>query len=125
MWRRVSHICFDDFGVLGRKPTFEAARKPGGLLAPVSEATEAVDEVRLLGERVMFLLSRSQLLVNFQIEVAFREWVTQPEMGRLLSDLHDLRNVSDHYAEIMAGLLVTLLVYRWVADILIRGNGRS
>jgi hypothetical protein len=100
----VSHIRFDDFGALGRKPTFEAARKPGGLLAPVSEATEAVDEIRLLGERVMFLLSRSQLLVNFQIEVAFREWVTQPEMGRLLSDLHDLRNVSDHYAEIMAEL---------------------
>ena len=100
----VSHIRFDDFGALGRKPTFEVARKPGGLLAPVSEATEAVDEIRLLGERVMFLLSRSQLLVNFQAEVAFREWVTQPEVAQLLSDLHDLRNASDRYAEIMAGL---------------------
>lgn len=35
------------------------------------------------------------------------------------------RNIVILILVFMAGLLVTLLVYRWVADILIRGNGRS
>jgi hypothetical protein len=100
----VSYIRFGDFGELGRRPTLEEAREPGGILAPISEATEAVDEIRLLGERAMFLLSRNQLLINFQIEVAFRKLAVQPEIGVLLADIQAFRNVSERYAEIMVGM---------------------
>jgi len=100
----VDFIRFDDFGALGRKPTLEEARKPGGLLAPVSEATRAVDEVRLLGERAMFLLTRSQLLLNFQADVTFRQLINEPEVRQVLADIRAFRNVSDDYAKIMSHL---------------------
>jgi hypothetical protein len=100
----VYYVRFDDFGALGRKPTFEQAYKPGGLLAPISEASQAIDEVRLLGERAMFLLSRSQLLINFQIEVAYREMVAQPEVMKMLADMDAFQNAWDRYAEILSRL---------------------
>jgi len=100
----VEFIRFDDFGPLGRKPTLEEARKPGGLLAPVSEATQAVDEVRMLGERAMFLLTRNQLLLNYQIDVAFKQLVAEPEVRQILADIQAFRNVSGDYAKIMSDL---------------------
>lgn len=100
----VDFIRFDDFGALGRKPTFEEARKPGGLLAPVSEATRAVDEVRLLGERALFLLTRSQMLLNLQADVTFRQLINEPEVRQVLADIHTISNVSDDYAKIMSDL---------------------
>jgi hypothetical protein len=100
----VEFIRFDDFGALGRKPTLEEARKPGGLLAPVSEATQAVDEVRLLGERAMFLLTRNQLLLNYQIDVAFKQLVTEPEVRQVLDDIRTFRNLSSDYAKIISDL---------------------
>ena len=105
----VSYIRFSDFGSLGRKPTLEEARKPGGLLAPVSEATRAVDEVRMLGERLMYLLHRSQILMNYQFKLAFREMAVQPETQRILSSIDEFNEVSQKYAVIMAELPVQLL----------------
>jgi hypothetical protein len=45
----VSFIRFSDFGELGRKPSLEQARKAGGLLAPIKQATQAAEEIRLWG----------------------------------------------------------------------------
>jgi hypothetical protein len=55
---RVGFIRFSDFGELGRKPSLEAARKAGGLLAPIKHAAQAADEIRILGERALYMLAR-------------------------------------------------------------------
>jgi hypothetical protein len=47
----VSYIRFSDFGELGRQPSLEQARKAGGLLAPLTHATQAADAIRLWGDR--------------------------------------------------------------------------
>jgi hypothetical protein len=44
----VDYVTFSDFGDIGTKPNLKNIQKPGGLLAPIREATEAVDDVRML-----------------------------------------------------------------------------
>ncbi|MGD8366876.1 MAG: hypothetical protein PVG78_04480, partial [Desulfobacterales bacterium] len=76
----VDYIRFSDFGDLGKKPNLKEIQKPGGLLAPVSEATRAVDEVRMTSERAMFLLTKMQLIMGFQVEQVYRQLAMQPEV---------------------------------------------
>jgi hypothetical protein len=56
----VDFIRFSDFGGLGRKPELSKIKAPGGLLAPVKEAAQAADEIRLTSERAMFLFIKLQ-----------------------------------------------------------------
>lgn len=56
----------------------------GGFFGPVSEATEAVDDVRELGERAMFLASRMPILLSWQAEVLALELVAVPDVQHAL-----------------------------------------
>ena len=96
--RAVDYIRFSDFGDLGKKPNLKQIQKPGGLLAPVREATEAVDEVRMTSERAMFLLTKMQIIMGFQAELIFKQVVLQPEMVTLLKDISGFRMAADRFA---------------------------
>ena len=74
----VSFIRFSDFGELGRKPSLEQARKAGGLLAPITHATHAAEEIRLLGDRALYLLSRMVELVNSRAHLTVQELLLTP-----------------------------------------------
>lgn len=83
----VDFIRFSDFGGLGRKPELSKIKAPGGLLAPVKEAAQAADEIRLTSERAMFLFTKLQLIMGLQAELIYKELVIQPEVSGLLNDL--------------------------------------
>ena len=84
----VDFIRFSDFGELGRKPELKKIKAPGGLLAPVKEAAQAADEIRLTSERAMFLFSKLQLIMGLQAELIYKELVMQPEVTGLLKDVN-------------------------------------
>ena len=67
------------------------AGQPGGLLAPIKEANRNLEEMRLLAERLAFMVTRMQLM----IEPPGRDGVGQagdparsPSAARGLEDLH-------------------------------------
>ena len=97
----VSFVRFSDFGELGRKPSLEQARKAGGLLAPVKQAVQAADEIRILGERALYLVMRMQELMASRAEYTVQKLLTTPEIAQLLSDVTAFREVSNRYAELM------------------------
>lgn len=98
--RAVDYVRFSDFGEIGKKPNLQEIQKPGGLLAPVKEATAAVDEVRMTSERAMFLLTKMQLIMGFQAELVYKQLVMQPEMDTLLKDISGFRSTADRFADL-------------------------
>ena len=46
------------------------AGRPGGMLAPVREASREIEEMRLLAERLAFMWTRMHLLISLQVEMA-------------------------------------------------------
>ena len=110
-WRRnnpdqigVNYIRFSDFGNLGKKPSLSKVKLPGGLLAPVKEAAQAADEIRLTAERTKYMISRMQLIASFQVELMFRRLMLEPESKQLLLDLTKFSESTEHFTKFMDNL---------------------
>jgi hypothetical protein len=93
-WRRrnpgielVSYVRFDDFAAARGKSVIADVKSGGGMLAPVGEATKAVDEMRMLGERAFFYAKRLPFLVNWQMRAAIDDVLTDSEARELSSAL--------------------------------------
>jgi hypothetical protein len=85
-WRRrnpgielVSYVRFDDFAAERGKSIVADVKGGGGLLAPVGQATQAVDEMRLLMERAFFYAKRLPFLLNWQVRAAVDDVLTESE----------------------------------------------
>ena len=104
----VDYIRFSDFGDLGKKPNLKEIQKPGGLLAPIREATQAADEVRRTSERAMFLLAKMQLIAGFQVELVYKQLVMQPEVVKILEDVTKFRETSERFAVLLEKLPETV-----------------
>ena len=100
----VDYISFTDFGDIGTKPNLKNIQKPGGLLAPIREATEAVDDVRMTVERAMFLLAKMQLIMGSQVELVYMNLVRQPEMKAMLTDISGVKETADRFAVLLEEL---------------------
>lgn len=100
----VDYVTFSDFGDIGTKPNLKNIQKPGGLLAPIREAKEAVDDVRMTVERAMFLLAKMQLIMGSQAELVYRNLIVQPEMKTMLTDISGLKQTANRYAVLLEKL---------------------
>jgi cell division septation protein DedD len=97
---RVNFVRFSDFGELRPDSPLAAALRAGGLLPEVAEAARAADEIRLLGDRAMYMLSRMQTLTNLQVDLAYEELLSQPEITQIFSDTTRFVDISDRFAKI-------------------------
>jgi len=89
----VAFIRFDNIlELVGPDSLLQKETQSGGLFAPVTEATRAVDEVRFTAERAMYRLSRMQATLNFQIEMLYHDLATEPEIRQILSDIAGFRD---------------------------------
>jgi hypothetical protein len=79
----VHFVRLSDFAEI-RNP--RSAQTVKGMLADVGHATRAVDDVRLLGERALWLGSRMPLALGFQIEATLYDVVAQREAQQLIDD---------------------------------------
>lgn len=93
----VDYIRFSDFGDIGKKPSLKEIQKPGGLLAPIQEATQAADEIRMTSERAMFLATKMQLIAGFQVELIYKQLVMQPELVNVLDNITRFRETGERF----------------------------
>lgn len=101
-WRRenpalvhASFVRFSNFAIgRGRSAASEvlAAR---GVFAQVGQAGQAVDEARLLGERVFYQLKREPTLLRWQAAAAKDELLATPELASAVADLHRLSDQAE------------------------------
>lgn len=83
-----SFVRFSNFAIgRGRSAASEvlAAR---GLFAEIGQAGQAVDEARLLGERMFYQLKREATLLRWQFAAARDELFASPEAAGALRDVH-------------------------------------
>jgi hypothetical protein len=97
----MSFTRFRDFGELRTDSPLADVTRSNGFFPEVSEAARAADEIRLLGDRAMYLLSRMQATSNLQVDLAYRELVTEPEIRQILADGNRFTNISDRFTGIV------------------------
>ena len=104
--RDASFIRVDDFARLRSESTLSQVGRPGGLtmLAPINEATRAADDIRLLGERALFLVQRMPQIVRWQGELLVGEALDDPRAATALERLGGLNNGIDSLSGSIRGL---------------------
>ena len=96
----VTYVRFSDFGELGLKPSMSKLNKPGGLFASVKEATRVAQDMKVAIDRAFYLMSRMQLVMSFQIKLAYLEMMFQPEAEGFVDQTKQITSISERYAEI-------------------------
>jgi hypothetical protein len=93
-WRRshpeqllFHYLRFSDFAAGRQQSTLVKAVKSGGLFGSVRQVTQQVEETRLLVERAMFLGTRLPLLGGDFLNVWVSRLLTNPDVGRLLTNM--------------------------------------
>jgi len=79
-------------------------KDPKGLFSGVRKAANTADDLWFLGERYRFLLTRLQMMLNFQLELSYMQMVNQPEMNQLLKDTGRVTESVEKVAETAAKL---------------------
>ncbi|MGE0800722.1 MAG: hypothetical protein AB7G13_12095 [Lautropia sp.] len=119
----VSYVRFDDFAASRSKSIVAEVAEGGGFLAPVSEATKAVDEVRVLAERALFLGKRMPFLLNWQVRDTVSETLSGPELGRLTELLPSVTNSLDRVSRTVARVPEDVRREREAVDQMITRHG--
>ncbi len=108
-WRRrnqdvsyVSWIRFDDFAGSRGKSAIADVPKGSGLLAPVGEAKQAVDEVRLLGERVFYLSKRMPVMLDWQIQSAMDNVLYDPKIDNITASVTNVSKTVEQLPQTIA-----------------------
>jgi hypothetical protein len=89
---------------LGGDSSLADVQKPGGLLGQVQRANEAVDEVRLLSERLIFLMKAMLPLSRYQAEATLSGILAEPAIEQTFSDLDRLTTSTERYAAMLERL---------------------
>ncbi|MGD8293362.1 MAG: hypothetical protein PVF37_16750 [Desulfobacterales bacterium] len=96
----VYSVRFTDF----RDEIKTGLKDPKGLFSGVKKATNAAEELLMLGERYRFLLTRMQMMLNSQLQLAFLQMVSQPDVNRLLKDANRVTASVESIAASASGL---------------------
>lgn len=122
----VDFMRLSEIGDSRQVQTLVDAAQPGGLLAPVKEANRNLEEMRLLAERLAFMVTRMQLMTSLQVEMASAKLAVQPEVRQLLEDSTNFTEASNRAAEAFATLVADLPEERRAAiDQILAGLGEE
>lgn len=75
-----------------------------GVFDSMRAATQQADQIRLLGERSLFLLQRMPFLMRWQAEAFTNDTLERAEIAKLLNQLDALAISADQAAKVAAGL---------------------
>ena len=96
-WRRKNptvtffpFIRFSNFAADRRESTLSRAEDPEGLFESVESASEAVEEMRLLAERGMYLATRIPLLTGLFGDLWLTRIMNNPNLQKALADVSQL-----------------------------------
>lgn len=92
--RLVSFVRFDQFTDIRYDPTLGTRTSAEGLFREVTQATDAVDQVRLLGERILWFAARYPHLIGQQAELSLYRSADQPEVRSVIASLDAVGKLS-------------------------------
>jgi len=95
-----NYFRFSDFAADRRKSTLVKKDQTGGLFKSVQQATQQVEETRMLAERGMYLATRLPLLTGAFSEVWMTSLLVNPDAQKTLQDLHQFSDASQRMATI-------------------------
>lgn len=95
----VGFVRFDEFAGERALNIVEKARSSGGFLAPVDEARRAVEDARMMAERVFFMAKRAPMILQWQAEAAADHLVLEPDVSRLLAAHEQIAPSLEHVAD--------------------------
>ena len=87
---RASFVRFSNFAVNRGKSVNAEVLAAGGFFRNIGQTGQAVDEARLLTERMFYRLKREPMLLRWQVEAAKEDLLATPEVGTALADVHRL-----------------------------------
>lgn len=115
-WRRenpemihASYVRFSNFAIGRGRSSASEVLNAGGFLAQVGQAGQAVDEARLLGERMFYQLKREPTLLRWQAAAAKDDMLATPEVGSGLADVHRLTEQVEQFPAHLAAEREALL----------------
>ncbi|MGD8228048.1 MAG: hypothetical protein PVI20_09725 [Desulfobacteraceae bacterium] len=110
-WRRshpeqllFHYLRFSDLSAGRQQSTLVKAVKSGGLFGSVRQVTQQVEETRLLVERAMFLGTRLPLLGGDFANVWVSRLLTNPDVGRLLTNMDQVSGSIERVSKEMENL---------------------
>ena len=95
-----SHLRFSDFAATRGQSTLVKAVESGGMFGSVKKVTKEVEQTRLFAERGIFLASRMPLLAGGFGDVWLSQWILNPELQKLMGDVHTFSKVSERLATV-------------------------
>jgi hypothetical protein len=87
---RASFVRFSNFATGRGRSAAAQVLAARGLFAEIGEAGQAVDEARLLGERMFYRLKRESTLLRWQVVAMKDDLVATPELTTALADMHSV-----------------------------------
>jgi len=90
----VSLVRFDDFADERKLSWSSRRRQASGLLKEVGEATGAIDDARLLGERLIWFAGRYPYVLGQQTELTLYRMADQPESRQLVDTLKSVDSLA-------------------------------
>ena len=98
---RASFVRFSNFAIGRGESAAAQVLAARGLFAEVAEAGQAIDEVRLLGERMFYRLKRESTLLRWQAAAMKEDLVATDELTTVLADVH---RVTDQIEQLPANI---------------------
>ena len=90
---------FNEFADERKISSLSLRGKARGLLQEVSEAGAAVDDVRLLGERLLWFAGRYPFLLGEQTELTAYRLIDQPEGAQLVEAIKSIQQLSEAFTK--------------------------
>ena len=87
------------------------------MMAPVAEAARAAMELRLLGERSVYLAQRFPYLINWQTELLLYNSLDSPEARSMIDSTRIFASSADRMAGLMTQLPSTELIQQTFAEL--------
>lgn len=87
---RVYSVRFSNFAIGRGKSAYAEVLEAGGMFGNVGQAGQAIEEARLLAERMFYQLKREPTLLRWQAEALQDATLATPEVGKTLGDVHRL-----------------------------------
>ena len=100
----ISMVRFDEFAQERMISSALLRGKAAGLLSEVTDATAAIDDARLLGERLRWFAGRYPILVGAQVEDTTYRLFQQPEAREFLRTLDAVQEVSETFDQRIAAV---------------------
>jgi hypothetical protein len=79
---------FDEFAYARLQSPAATAQGRALFLGSVNEVVKAVNETRVFGERLTFLLTRMPMLLSLRVELAAADLALSPDYRQVLADMH-------------------------------------